>query len=338
MIADRTLKTLEFDKILLRLEEYASFSAGKGAVQALRPTVDLGHARQLLAQTTEARLLLETHPSTHLGGAHDVRGPVRRAEVGSVLTPFELIEIGSTLGAAGRVRGVVLRAEIQVPWLHRQAERMIENRDLGHAIERTFTERGEVMDSASPALRRIRSELRTAQGRLMERLNSMVSSQEYRTALQEPIVTMRNGRYVIPVRQDSRSKVQGVVHDQSSSGQTVFIEPLVVTELNNHLKELQLDEQREIERILAELSAQVGGAAPGLRDTVDALADAGGELFDGGHVAAGDLAQHLVARDLLAQVTGQEPGQIVGVLEPGQVGVAEDAIDHLVLEHDVLVE
>jgi DNA mismatch repair protein MutS2 len=273
MIAEKTLQTLEFPKILTQLEDHASFSAGKAAALALRPAVTLAEARARLNQTSEGRLLLEAKPATHLGGAHDVRGAVRRAEIGSVLTPAELLDIGSTLGAAGRFRGAALKGDLEIPWLRSRAERMAENRELVEALEQTFSERGDILDSASPALRRIRNEMRSAQGRLMDRLNSMVSSSENRTALQEPIVTMRNGRYVIPVRADQRSKVPGVVHDQSASGQTVFVEPLAVTEMNNHLKELELDEAREIERILQELSARVAGQGPELRDTVDALAD-----------------------------------------------------------------
>jgi DNA mismatch repair protein MutS2 len=272
MISDKTLHTLEFDKILTQLEDFASFSAGKDAVMALRPSTDLRSVEALQNQTSEARLLLDSRPSTHLGGAREIRPAVRRAEVGSVLTPTELLEIGSTLGASARLRSAVLKGELDIPWLQAQAERMTENRPLIDSLEQTFSERGEVLDSASPGLRRIRSEMRTAQGRLMDRLNSMVSSGEYRTALQEGIVTMRNGRYVLPVKQDSRAKVPGVVHDQSASGQTVFVEPLVVTEMNNRLKELELAEQREIERILIELSSRVAAQAPELRDTVEALA------------------------------------------------------------------
>jgi DNA mismatch repair protein MutS2 len=273
MIANKTLQTLEFKKILDRLEEHAGFSGGKEAVLALRPASSPAEARARLEQTSEARLLLEAKPSTHLGGAHDVRGAVRRAEIGAVLTPAELLDIGSTLGAAGRFRGAALKGDLEIPWLRSRAQRMAENRDLVEALEQTFSERGEILDSASPALRRIRNEMRTAQGRLMDRLNSMVSSSENRTALQEALVTMRNGRYVIPVRADQRSKVPGVVHDQSASGQTVFVEPLAVTEMNNRLKELELDEAREIERILQELSGRVAAQGPELRDTVEALAD-----------------------------------------------------------------
>jgi DNA mismatch repair protein MutS2 len=272
VISDKTLQTLEFDKILDRLEEFASFSAGKELVLALRPSTSVSEVQARLDETSEARLLLDTRPSTHLGGAHDVRAAVRRAEVGAVLAAEELLEIGGTLGASARIRSAVLRTELEIPWLRSQAEAMTENRPLVETLEQTFSERGEILDSASPALRRIRSDVRSAQGRLLDRLNAMVTSAEYRTALQESIVTMRNGRYVVPVKQDARTKVPGVVHDQSASGHTLFVEPLAVTELNNRLKELELAEQREIERILAELSARVAAQAPALHATVTALA------------------------------------------------------------------
>jgi DNA mismatch repair protein MutS2 len=271
VIPDKTLRTLEFDKVLRRLQEHASFSMGKEAAAALRPATSIRVARDELHRTSEARLLLEAHPNTHLGGAHDVRPAVRRAEVGAILTPLEFLDIGTTLGASVRVRNSIRTSDLDIPWLRTQGERLIESRDLIHAFESTFSERGDVLDSASPALRRIRSEMQVAQGRLMDRLNSMVSSPDTRPLLQDQIVTMRNGRYVIPVRHDSRSKVPGIVHDQSASGQTVFVEPLVVTEMNNRLKELQLAEQREIERILQELSQRVAAQGPALREAIEAL-------------------------------------------------------------------
>jgi len=273
VIPDKTLRTLELDKILGRLAEYAGFSAGKEAALALEPATELRSVRERLSHTSEARRLFAVKPSTHLGGAHDVRGAVRRAEVGSVLSPADLLEIGDTLGASARFRSSALAEDVDLPWLRLQAQRMVESRPLKQAIEETFNDRGDVMDSASTALRKIRHEMHAAQGRLMERLNSIIASQDYRTALQEPIVTMRNGRYVVPVKSEARSKVPGVIHDQSSSGQTVFVEPLVVTDMNNRLKELELDEQREIERVLLALSAQVAEQAGDLRGTVEALRD-----------------------------------------------------------------
>lgn len=273
MIDNKTLRTLEYDKILDQLAQHASFSAGEQAALSLRPVTNLEAARALIDQTSQARRLLEARPATHLGGARDVREAVRRAEVGSILTPGELLDIGSTLGASARFRNVVLKDDLDISWLRRQAQRMIDVPELRDAIEHTFSERGEVLDFASQALRRIRSDMHSAQGRLMERLNHMITSQEYRSSLQDSIVIMRNGRYVVPVRMDSRAKVPGIVHDQSSSGQTLFIEPLVVTEMNNRLKELELAEQREIERILQELSSKVAAVAQGALQTVEALRD-----------------------------------------------------------------
>lgn len=273
MISQKTLRVLEFDKVLQLVQEQASFSAGKEAAISLQPVTEPRAVRARLDQTSEARKLLEAKPATHLGGAHDVRPAIRRAEVGAILSPAELMEIGSTLGAAHRIRAAVLSDDIEVPWLRRQADRMVEDRDLVAQLEQTFSERGDVLDSASPALRRIRSDISNAQARLVDRLNSFIHSTEHRTALQEPIVTMRNGRYVVPVRQDAKSRVQGIVHDQSASGQTVFVEPLFVTEMNNRLKELELAEQREVERILYELSSRVASGSGPLRDTVSGLGE-----------------------------------------------------------------
>src|SRR5437763_21172 len=138
MISDKTVKTLELDKILDRLQDHASFSAGKEAVLALRPSTDLSLAQSWIDQTSEARHLLEMRPATHLGGAHDIRAPVRRAEIGSILTPAELLDIGTTLGASARLRSAVLRGDLDLPWLRIQAGRMAENRELVAALEETF--------------------------------------------------------------------------------------------------------------------------------------------------------------------------------------------------------
>ncbi|HCG02219.1 MAG TPA: endonuclease MutS2, partial [Chloroflexi bacterium] len=149
MIPDKTLRTLELDKILGRLAEYAGFSAGKEAALALEPATELRSVRERLSHTSEARRLFAVKPSTHLGGAHDVRGAVRRAEVGSVLSPADLLEIGDTLGASARFRSSALAEDVDLPWLRLQAQRMVESRPLKQAIEETFNDRGDVMDSAS---------------------------------------------------------------------------------------------------------------------------------------------------------------------------------------------
>ncbi|MGH2447454.1 MAG: endonuclease MutS2 [Chloroflexota bacterium] len=271
MISERALAILEFDEIRRMLAEHASFSMGKEAALALEPATDIGIVGEQLRQTSEGRLLLAAHPSAHLGGARDVRNAVGRARVGAVLTPAEFLDIGGTLSASARLRHTLRSSDQPLPWFHHQAERLIDQKDLMDAIDRTFTDRGEILDSASGTLRRLRHEVVAAESRLTEKLRTMTASSSTRESLQEPIVTMRNGRYVLPVRAEARAKIPGIVHDQSSSGQTVFIEPLVVTELNNRLKELQLDEQREVERILRALSEQIVPIASELTDTVEAL-------------------------------------------------------------------
>lgn len=273
MISEKSLHTLEYDKILDRLAGHTSFSAGRERALALRPTVDVSEARKRLARTTEARDLLNERPNTTIGGAHDVREAARRAEIGSVLRAEELLDVASTLSASDRFRSSVAKTELELEWLRQRVLALIPCPEIVTRIEETFDDHGDVMDSASARLRSIRLEIRTAHGRLMDKLNNMLTSADYRTLLQEPIVTMRNGRYVVPVKNDAKGRVKGIVHDQSASGQTVFIEPLAVTELNNRWRELQIEEQREIERILEELSGLVGHRARVIIDIVDALAD-----------------------------------------------------------------
>ncbi len=272
MIAQDSLTTLEFHKILERLSSYASFSAGKAQVAGLEPLTEMAPIEHLLSQVSESRMLLDTRPSITLGGARDVREPARRAAIGAVLRGEELLAIAGTLESCRDLKTVIGRVELEIPWIRSIMTSLNSYPDVIGRINRSLDQDGEVLDAASPKLRSLRSEIRAAHGRVLERLNSMIASPEYRSALQEPIVTMRNGRYVIPVRSDSRSKVPGIVHDQSATGHTSFVEPTAVTELNNRWTELQIAEHREVERILEELSRSVGVVGEGIVTTVDGLA------------------------------------------------------------------
>ena len=273
MVGEEALTTLEFDKILDALNDHASFSAGREKVAALRPIADIAMIGTLLDQVSEARVLIGARPNVTVGGARDVRESAKRAGLGSILRADQLLEIASTLEGARELKATVARAELDIPWIRDVSGSLNGYPDIVSRINHSVDQAGEVLDSASPRLRSVRQEIKSAHGRLLDRLNNMVASSELRTALQEPIVTVRNGRYVIPVKNDAKSKVPGIVHDQSSSGQTAFIEPLAVTELNNRWAELQIEEKREIERILAELSRAVGGVEQGIVATVEALAD-----------------------------------------------------------------
>ncbi len=265
--------TLELPKILERLAAYASFSVGAEKARALTPSTDPAEIRERLATTTEARRFLSLYPQTDLGGARDVRPLVEAARREAVLTPPDLLDIAQTLQTARRLRQTVIRQEAHFPRLAAIAARLEPCPDLVEAVARVLDERGEVRDDASPALARIRSDLRAVHDRLIARLQRIISSPETAPFLQEPIITMREGRYVVPLKADFKGRIRGIVHDRSASGATLFIEPLPVVELGNTWRELQVAEEQEIRRILADLSARVAARGAEILETVDALAD-----------------------------------------------------------------
>ncbi len=269
---ERHLRTLEFDKILDSLVHNCSFAVSAERAATLKPVTDEGMVRRAQDATAEARRLLEVRPNSGLRGARDIRPHLRRAGVGAPLQPGELIEVASTIAAARSIKALLLRQELHTPTLARIARDIIDLDDLEDAIRLAINDECEVLDSASGRLRQIRMELRTAYDRLMRRLNDLIASSTFRDALQDPVISMRSGRFVVPVKADFRGRIKGIVHDQSASGATLFIEPLPVVDLANRWREHQLEEAHEIERILLELSNAVGGSQLELADMVDALA------------------------------------------------------------------
>jgi DNA mismatch repair protein MutS2 len=267
----KSLTTLEYSKILQRLANEAAFSASKALALELRPLDQIADVRRALAFTAEARRLLDERADVGVRGARDVRPHAAAALRGAMLQPQELREVLVTLRASGFLRKLIARLEDSYPLFKELGQDLPTRPALEGRIEECISEEGAVLDAASPDLRRIRAELRGAQARLQERLRTLVD--EFRSALQEPIITMRSDRYVLPVRAESRGAVRGIVHDQSGSGATVFIEPLVIVEMNNRLRELQLQEREEIERILTELSDLVGQDAPYVTLAVELLAE-----------------------------------------------------------------
>ncbi len=268
---EKSVTTLEYPKILERLAQEAAFSASKELALALQPSTDLREVERRQAYTTEARRLLDVRPEAGVRGARDIRPLVKRAARGAMLAPAELLEVMGTVRSAGYVARLLERLEEGFPLLKALGADLPQRPALAQHIEESISGEGEVLDSASPTLRRLRIEIRGAQQRLQEKLQSLLN--EYRSALQEPIITLRSDRYVLPVRAEARAQVRGLVHDQSASGATVFIEPLVVVEMNNRLRELYLAERQEIERILTALSEEVGREALALNLDVELLAE-----------------------------------------------------------------
>jgi len=265
----KTLRLLEYDKILARLAGCCDFSASAELARALQPTSNHGEAVRWLAETTEARLLLSTRDLT-IGGAHDIRPAVELAARSGVLDPQALLDVRSTLVACRDLKKSLEHAQEQAPHLAQTAAGLPETYGIVDAITRILSERGEVLDSASPKLADIRRSLRAARDRLMSRLQRYLT--ESGNKLQEPIITQRDGRYVIPLRAEFKGQIKAIVHDQSASGATLFVEPLPVVDLNNEVRELELAERDEERRILAELSALVGQHAVELKHGIENLA------------------------------------------------------------------
>ncbi|MBP7228231.1 MAG: hypothetical protein KA988_03905, partial [Longilinea sp.] len=230
---EKTLITLEYPKILERLASYAAFSASAELARSLRPTNKLEEVQERLACTTEARKLLSVRSETTIGGATDIRPLLDRAGRGAVLLTTELLEIRNTLISARDLARTFERLGEAYPHLKAIAEPLSPPAGLIEAISQTISERGDILDTASPRLGSIRAELKTAHERLLSRLERMINDPKLSPILQEQLITQRNGRYVIPLRADFKGRIKSIVHDQSSSGATLFVEPLVVVELNN---------------------------------------------------------------------------------------------------------
>ncbi len=267
----KTLNVLEYPKILDRLAGYCDFSASMDLARALEPTSSYDLAIAHIAETSEARKLLAMQ-STGIGAAHDIRPQADLAARGGVLDPHALLDVKSTLISCRDLKKAFEKRTDEYPRLTQVALGLPETYGLVDAISRILSDRGEILDSASPKLGDIRRNLRVAQERLMTRLQKYVTDSKTVSMLQEPIVTQRDGRYVIPLRAEFKGKIKSIIHDQSSSGATLFVEPLPVVEANNQIRELQLAERDEERRILAEVSAQVGEHVTELKYGVENLA------------------------------------------------------------------
>lgn len=301
----KTLSVLEYPKVLERLAAHCDFSASKELARALAPTTsyDLALIRQ--QETSEARHLLSIH-EVSIGGAHDIREKVELARRGGVLEPVDLLDVKSTLISCRQLKKTLEKfrksgtepqttpetgpeqvkrkkpgrgepateiTNYQYPRLAEMALALPATLGIVDAITRTINDKGEVLNSASPKLGAIRKELRIAHERLMSRLQRYLTDSTTVPMLQEALITQREGRYVIPLRAEFKGQIKSIVHDQSSSGATLFVEPLAVVELNNEYREKQMSERNEVLRVLAEVSTQVGMAAGEILPGVAALAE-----------------------------------------------------------------
>ncbi len=273
LIDGGTLRRLEFPKILEQLANYADSALGKEKALALQPVTDLETACRRQKETAEGCNLLRFEPLAEIGGWHDLRNQLERAKRGAVLEPEEFLFIADTLAAARRIGKFLSERRERYPLLSGIASRLAVMPDLEQKIRKAILPAGEVADHASPELAQIRRSLNQAQARVKERLEQIIRSPGYQKYLQEPIVTIREGRYVVPVKVEYRGRMPGIVHDQSASGATLFIEPMAVVEENNELRRLKTAEKQEVERILTVLSVAVARVAGELGDSLAALGE-----------------------------------------------------------------
>ncbi|MGD6899148.1 endonuclease MutS2 [Bacillus infantis] len=272
----RVLKVLEFNKVREQLLEHVSSSLGRSKAEVLLPSADYEEVVRLQEETDEAVKVLRIKGNIPLGGIFDIRPHVKRSVIGGMLSPQELVQIASTVHASRQLKRFVddfSNEESELPILTEYMDRVIVLAELEEAIRMAIDENGEMLDSASDALRSIRTQLRTRESRVRERLESMIRSSNAAKMLSDAIITIRNDRFVIPVKQEYRGHYGGIIHDQSSSGQTLFIEPQAIVQLNNELQSIRVKEQQEIERILVELSGRTAAYQPELDTIVEVLAE-----------------------------------------------------------------
>ncbi len=269
---EKTLRTLEFPKVVEKLAGFAAFSASAELARALVPVASLNEALERQARTTEASKLLSIKADVSVGGAHDIRAMVDLASRGGVLTESELLAVSGTLISSRSLARNFEKNMRDFPRLAEIVRLFPPPPGIIEAISRCISERAEVLDNASQKLASIRAEIKVSHSRLLSKLERMLGDPHTAPMLQESIITQRNGRYVIPLRAEFKSKLKAIIHDQSSSGATLFVEPIAVVELNNRWHELQLEERDEVRRILADLSGKVGAEAAAINGIVTALA------------------------------------------------------------------
>lgn len=255
----KSLKTLEYDKIITQLQEYASSPLGREMCENLLPSTDIHEIRQFQSETTDALTRVRMKGSISFSGLKDITGSLKRLEIGSSLSISELLLLSSNLTLSARAKAYGRHEESELPddTLEEMFRLLEPLTPLNSEIKRCILSEEEVSDDASPGLRHVRRSMKVLNDRVHSQLNALLNSN--RSYLQDAVITMRDGRYCLPVKAEHKNQVSGMVHDQSSTGSTLFIEPMAIIQLNNELRELEIQEKKEIEAVLADLSNQ---AAP----------------------------------------------------------------------------
>ncbi|MDQ2087719.1 endonuclease MutS2 [Herbivorax sp. ANBcel31] len=272
---EKTIRILEFDKIINKLVSLASSNLGKDLAKELMPDSSFSVVREALKETSDGVTFILRKGGPPLGGIRDIKDSIKRAEVGSVLNPGEFLKISGVLRAVRNMKNYSSndRIEIEDDNVVKELISLLEpNKSLEDIINRSIVSEEEVADTASTTLNSIRKQIKNAKESIKNKLNEIIRSSKHKKYMQESIVTMRGDRYVVPVKQEYRSEIPGLIHDSSASGATIFVEPMAVVEANNNIRELRIKERAEIERILRELTEHVAKMETGLKSNVSLLA------------------------------------------------------------------
>jgi DNA mismatch repair protein MutS2 len=272
VLDERVVRKLDFDKILARLADQCMLPRAREMAEELTPYISLELVREALEETGEGKALLRVNPLFSVRGAKEIRPYLERCLRGGTLTPDELLHIRDTIKTARQIKQSILEGKTQVPHLKEVIEGITLPKGLEEEITRCISEEGQVADQASSELADLRRGVNRLQQRIRETLDGIIRNSSNQKILQDPIVTQRSDRYVVPVKQEYRQSFPGIVHDQSASGATLFIEPMAVVNLGNELREVVIKEQREVQRILMMLSARVEGEAELIADAHEVLA------------------------------------------------------------------
>lgn len=255
---EKTMKILEYNKIIERLSKLCLSPMGSEIAENLLPSSSMDEVKQMQEETDEAVKVMLSKGSIPFEGLRDIRGGLKKANIGSILEPSDLLKIADQLRCARRLKYFLSEeSDENYHILHELAEGIVPLKSIEDDIYRCIISEEEVADGASTALYNIRKQIRDKNGAIRDKLNSLIRSQNVSKALQESIITVRGDRFVVPVKAEYRGSFPGLVHDQSASGSTLFIEPMAVVEMNNDIKQLKAKEKAEVERILSELTSKV---------------------------------------------------------------------------------
>jgi len=316
MMDTHALRVLEFDAIRKQLAGQTACSLGRERAEAMTPSDWLPQAQARLDETTECRTLIVAKGNLPLGGVTDIRPLLRTAEIGATLEPHGLLDILGVAAASRSLKLYLQKLAIDYPIMADRASGLGQFPSLESEINASIGINGLVLDSASPELARIRSQRKTSSARMMDRLNGILSSM--RTMLQDPVIVQRGDRYCVPVKADHRGAFGGIVHDTSASGATLFMEPQVVVDLGNEIKELTIKEEQEVNRILRRLTESVSRVGTALLVTIETLGEidfiaARAKLAEAHHAVEPTLNKEGLTRLLSARHPLIDPKKVVPI-------------------------